>query len=42
MDVSLLNDILTETVEKNVESVHPKKIILFGSAIRGELGQRVT
>ena len=38
MDVSLLNDILTEIVSRIVESVHPKKIILFGSAIRGELG----
>lgn len=38
MDVSLLNDILTETVRRIVESVHPKQIILFGSAIRGELG----
>lgn len=38
MDVSLLEDILTESVRRIVEGVHPKKIILFGSAIRGEMG----
>jgi predicted nucleotidyltransferase len=38
MDVSLLEDILTETVRRIVEGVHPKKIILFGSAVRGKMG----
>jgi predicted nucleotidyltransferase len=38
MDVSLLEDILTESVRRIVEGVHPKKIILFGSATRGEIG----
>lgn len=38
MDTVRLNDILAETVRRIVESVHPKKIILFGSAIRGDMG----
>lgn len=33
-----MNDILAETVKRIVESLHPQKIILFGSAIRGEMG----
>ena len=32
------DEILSETVRRIVESVHPKKIILFGSAVRGEMG----
>jgi predicted nucleotidyltransferase len=38
MDTVLMNDILAETVRRIVESVHPKQIILFGSAIRGDMG----
>ncbi len=38
MDTVLLNDILAETVRRIVESVHPKQIILFGSATRGDIG----
>jgi len=38
MDTALMNDILAETVRRIVESVHPKKVILFGSAIRGDMG----
>lgn len=37
MDVSSLDNILAETVRRIVESVQPIKIILFGSAIRGEM-----
>ena len=38
MDTVLMNDILAETVRRIVENVHPKQIILFGSAIRGDMG----
>ena len=38
MDTVLMNDILAETVRRIVGSVHPKQIILFGSAIRGDMG----
>jgi len=38
MDTALMDDILAETVRRIVESVHPKQIILFGSAIRGDMG----
>jgi len=38
MDAALMDNILAETVRRIVESVHPKKIILFGSAIRGGMG----
>jgi len=38
MDAALMDNIVAETVRRIVESVHPKKIILFGSAIRGGMG----
>ena len=31
---------LDDLVKRIVDSVHPKRILLFGSAIRGELGPR--
>jgi len=34
-----IEDILNEIVKRIVEIVHPRKIILFGSAARGEMGQ---
>ena len=38
MDAVLMDDILAETVRRIVESAHPKQIILFGSAVRGDIG----
>jgi len=38
MGTSLRHDILNETVRRIVDCVHPKKIILFGSAVRGDMG----
>jgi len=38
MNTAKMDDILAETVRRIVESVHPKKIILFGSAVLGEMG----
>jgi predicted nucleotidyltransferase len=38
MGIFLNEDILTETVRRIVNSVQPKKIVLFGSAVRGEMG----
>lgn len=35
---SKMDDILAEIVRRIVENIHPKKIILFGSAARGEMG----
>ena len=34
-----IEDILDEIVKRIIEIVHPRKIILFGSAARGEMGQ---
>ncbi len=39
MNISLLDHVVAETVRRIVDSVRPKKIILFGSAIRGEMGR---
>ncbi|MEW5804746.1 MAG: nucleotidyltransferase domain-containing protein [bacterium] len=33
-----LENIIREIVRRIVDTVHPKKIILFGSAVRGEMG----
>jgi len=38
MDTSLRDGILNETVRRIVDCVRPKKIILFGSAVRGDMG----
>jgi predicted nucleotidyltransferase len=38
MGIFLDEDILAETVRRIVNSVQPKKIVLFGSAVRGEMG----
>ena len=38
MDRRFLERVLDEIVKRVVESVHPKKIILFGSAVRGKMG----
>jgi hypothetical protein len=36
MKPTLTDDILAETVRRIVDTAHPKKIILFGSAARRE------
>jgi len=36
--ILLRDDVLAEAVRRIVEAAHPKKIILFGSAVRGEMG----
>jgi len=36
--ILLPDDVLAEAVRRIVEAAHPKKIILFGSAVRGEMG----
>jgi len=36
--ILLPGEILAEAVRRIVEAVQPKKIILFGSAVRGEMG----
>jgi predicted nucleotidyltransferase len=36
--IFLPDDVLAEAVRRIVEAAHPKKIILFGSAVRGEMG----
>ena len=33
-----IDKIIKETVDKIVETAHPLKVILFGSAVRGEMG----
>jgi predicted nucleotidyltransferase len=38
MDTAKMDNILTETVRRIAETAHPKQIILFGSAIRGDMG----
>jgi predicted nucleotidyltransferase len=38
MDTAKMDDVLAETVRRIVETVHPKQIILFGSAILGDMG----
>jgi len=36
--ILLPDEVLAEAVRRIVEAVRPKKIILFGSAVRGEMG----
>jgi len=38
MKVDSINDILNEIVQRIIDTVHPIKIILFGSAARGDMG----
>lgn len=40
MEKILGNETIDEAVRRVVEEVHPQKVILFGSAARGELGER--
>ena len=35
-------NILDDLVQRIVEVAHPRQIILFGSAVRGEMGPRAT
>ena len=38
MKVDSINEILNEIVQRIIDTVHPGKIILFGSAARGDMG----
>jgi len=38
MEVTSIKNILDEIIRRIIDVVHPKKIILFGSAARGEMG----
>lgn len=38
MDIHSLDAVVNETVRRIVESVHPIKVILFGSALHGRMG----
>jgi len=34
----IIDEIINEIIRRIVETAHPQKIILFGSAVRGEMG----